>query len=154
MAIGAQREKRKFGVLAAQFTNGNTATARIDMLGAGVAEIAISVTFPSNTSTIASADGVTISVLSSNDTNASNFATVASNKTGIKVEQAHYYLINNQTGKRYVDVKVNPGTGGVSNELAVIGIGYSLGRLQDGPSSTSEMLATNTTNDTVVLASI
>lgn len=154
MAISSQRERRTWGVLGAQYTNGNTATCRFDLLGVDSAEISVSVTFPSNTSTIASADGVKIEVLSSDVTNATTFATVAANKTGIKVQQAHHYLINNQSGKRYVDVKVTPGTSGVSNELAVVAVAASFARLNDGPSSTSEMLTTNSTNDTVVIASL
>ena len=154
MAISGQRERRTWCVQGAQYTNGNTASARFDLLGADSAEISVSVTFPSNTSTIASADGVKIEVLSGDSTNATTFTTVAANKTGIKVAQAHHYLINNQSGKRYVDVKVSPGTSGVSNELAVIAVHGVLSRVNDGPSSTSEMQTTNSTNDTVVIASV
>jgi hypothetical protein len=139
-------------------TAGATATSRIDLLGCDSATIWVNVV-QGNTATIASGDGLTISVKASDDTNVSTFATVAANKTAIKTTENAYYTINaKNVGKRYLLVSVIPGTTGVTNEQATVAINGALNKLEQSPANTSQMLVgtsvtlpASNTNDVVTV---
>jgi len=144
-------------VAPAAFTNGATASSRVDLLGADHATLHIDVSLGA-TATIASADGVTVSVLHSDNTNASTFATVAANLTGKKTSFNAIYNIDTKTKGRYLRVTVTPGTSGVSNEVATVAVNGSLSRLEQKPGSTSDMLVgtsvslpASNTNDVVTI---
>lgn len=144
-------------VAPAAFTNGATASSRVDLLGADYATVNINVAL-GNTATIASADGVTVSVLTSDNTNASTFATVAANLTSKKTSFNAVYNIDTKTAKRYLRVTVTPGTSGVSNEVATVAVNGMLGMLEKKPDATSDMLVgtsvtlpASNTNDVVTI---
>lgn len=154
----AQAQKFMTLFAPAAVTAAATATSRIDLLGADSATIWVNVVL-GNTATIASCDGVTISVKASDDTNATTFATVAANLTSKKTTCDAYYTINaKNVGKRYLLVSAIPGTSGVSNETATIAINGALQKLEQSPASTSQMLVgtsvtlpASNTNDVVTI---
>lgn len=141
----------------AAVTAAATASSRIDLLGSDYATLNIAVSLGA-TATIASSDGVTVSVLHSDNTNASTFATIAANLTSKKTSFDAYYTIDTKAVKRYLRCTVTPGTSGVTNEHATVAILGTLGRLEQKPGSTSDMLVgtsvtlpASNTNDVVTI---
>lgn len=138
-----QAETESILVYPAAYTNGNTAAANLDTLGADVAKIRVAISL-GNTATIASSDGTIVRLASSDDTNASTFTTVTADRSGIKTSEEVTFVVNQATGKRYLRVSVIPGTSGVSNEVATVSVTGTLGRLEEGPSNTTAMVSGNT----------
>lgn len=146
--IQSQRTKDVLCIDAAVYTNGNTAAVNIDTLGADYATIRVALGRAA-TGTIASADGTTVKLTESADTNASNATTFVADKTAIKVSQEVLYHVDTRSRKRYLRLSIIPGTSGVSNEIVTCAAFATLGRLEAAPTSTSGMV--NTTNDQVVI---
>jgi hypothetical protein len=135
----------------AAITNGATSSANLDTVGAAYASIRVCVSNIAQ-ATIASADGISIKLQESDDTNASNFATFTgfATKTGIKLAQEVRYEIDCKARKRYLRVSLIGGTSGVTNEPFTACVVGTLSRLQQAPAGTAVMVA-GTTNDQVVL---
>jgi hypothetical protein len=119
-------------------TAGATQTANLDCLGADYSTIHATVALGA-TATIASSDGTTVKLLSSDDTNATNFATIKS-FTGIKASQNVVFHTDTRVGKRYLRISVTTGTSGVTNEAATVSSIGTLSRLEAIPSSAAGMV--------------
>jgi hypothetical protein len=131
-------------VAAKSQTNSATTTANFDTLGADFASIMISFGAELNTN----AAGPTVSVLSSDDTVVTNFATVVANRTE-DLANAHHlvYWVDTKYAKRYLRLSVT--TGGTTNDNITFAAIGSLHKLEEAPQNTTEMVAS--TNDAVVL---
>jgi len=127
-------------------THTGTLTVRFDTLGADFATVRVPITL-SNTVTIASADGLTITLKESDDTNSSNYATFTSGgitagavmskvKVAAGTAQAVAF-VDLRARKRYLICLVIPGTSGVTNEDATVAVGCTLSRLEQSPHSTT-----------------
>lgn len=138
----------KLQITPAGVTNGATASAAIDTLGADWATIRVALSNIVTTGT-ASADGVTVSLKESVDSNASNATTFVANQTAIKFGREVRYECDTRTRKRYLILQVTPGTSGVSNEPVSCAAFSTLSRLEQAPASTSAM--TGGSNDAVIL---
>jgi hypothetical protein len=132
----------------AGITAGATSAVNIDTLGADWATIRVAL---SNivTTGVASADGVTVKLTESVDTNSSNATTFVADRTGIKFGREIRYEVDTRTRKRYLRLSVIPGTSGVSNEPVTACAFSTLSRKAAAPASTSDLIAG--TNDAVVI---
>jgi hypothetical protein len=91
--------------------------------------------------------GVVLSLLESDDTNASNFATVTADQTVDNTnEGTHTYHVDLRGRKRYLRISITPDT--TTNGLVVYSADAVLERLTVGPSGTATM-TDDTTNDTI-----
>ncbi len=129
-------------------TNTNTATANLDTIGAAYATIRVALANIAQ-ATIASADGVTIALSESDDTQVSNFTTVVANRTGIKVGREVRYEVDLKGRKRYLRLAVTPGTSGVTNEPVIVAAFGTLSIKENARTSTAAMVAG--TNDAVII---
>lgn len=129
-------------------TNGATSAVNIDTMGADYATIRVAL---SNivTTGVASADGVTVKLTESVDTNSSNATTFVADKTAIKFGREIRYEIDTRLRKRYLRLSVIPGTSGVTNEPVTAVAFATLTRKEQTPASTSDLVAG--TNDAVVI---
>ncbi len=125
-----------------------TASATLDCIGAAYATIRVALSNIVTTGT-ASANGVTVQLKESNDTNSSNFTTFVADQTGFKFGREVRYEVDLKARKRYLVVNVVPGTAGATNEPVTAAVFATLSRLQNAPTSTSGMIAG--TNDVVVV---
>lgn len=132
----------------ASYTNGATASYNLDTKGAAYATIRVAIANIAQ-ATIASADGVTVSLLHADDTNTSNFATLVANRTGIKFGREVRYEVDLKGKKRYLRLTVTPGTSGVSNEPVVVSAIGTLSIKEDIRTSTANLVAG--TNDYVAI---
>jgi len=133
-------------VLAPQaMTNSATATANIDCLGADYATIRIALASEINTNAV----GPTISLLTSDDTVATNFATVTADRTAEAIVAAKHvtYHVDMKSQKRYLRLSVSTDT--TTNDNVTVSAVASLGRLKDVPVTTTDMRGS--TNDAVVI---
>lgn len=125
-----------------------TAAANLDTKGAAYATIRVGLSNIAQ-ATIASADGVTVSLLHSDDTNATTFATIVANRTGIKFGREVRYEVDLKGLKRYLRLAVTPGTSGATNDHVTACAFATLSIKEDARTSTSAMIAG--TNDAVVI---
>lgn len=130
-------------------TNGETQAATLDCKGADYATVRITMT-KGSTGTVASADGATFRLASSDVTHTSSFVTVTADRTAIKLTQTGTYLVDMKTKKRYLRASAITGTSGVSNENATVAIHATLSRLESAPTATNDM-TTGNTNDAVTI---
>lgn len=118
------------------------ASARLDTKDADYASVLISLDqLPDTTRT-----GPTISVLHSDTTGTASFGTFDSAlEQTISNTNANGFLyvghIDMKARKRYLQIKVTPGTAGTNEEVAIHAVGQ-LTRLKIGPESTAEMVST------------
>jgi uncharacterized protein YpuA (DUF1002 family) len=138
----------KLEISPAGVTNGATASAAIDTLGADWATIRVALSNIVTTGT-ASANGVTVSLKESVDSNASNATTFVADQTAIKFGREIRYECDTRTRKRYLILQVAPGTAGVTNEPVSCAAFSTLSRKEQAPASTSAM--TGGSNDAVIL---
>lgn len=121
-------------------TDGATVTANVDCLGASYVVLQVNVSSEEGTD----ATNATLSVLASDDTNVSNFATVATNLS-LDLLTAKNNTYCGKPPKRYMRVAYTAGTGTGSNSS--VGAVAQLLRLSEGPSNTTDMVnATNAQN--------
>ncbi len=146
--IFSQNMTDKLEISPATVTAAATATALIDTLGADYATVRVLIANIAQ-ATIASADGVTVSLGSLDDTNLSNSVTVVANRTGIKFGREVRYEVDCKTQKRYLYLKVSPGTSGVTNDHVVVAAVSTLSRKENTP--TSIAAGTAASNDAVII---
>lgn len=143
--------KGKYGILIdpQTVTNGATATANLDCLGADYATIAIQ--FQSEDTT--NLTGPALDLTESDDTVATNFATFDSNFAvtaggeDLTNDRLRLYHVDTRSRKRYLRITITPGaTTHDENTMAVLSC---LHLLEEAPASTTDMVAT--TNDVCVV---
>lgn len=144
--VGNLNQKHVLLVTPVAQTNSATSTANLDTKGADYATIVVSLSARVNTSAVAP----TISLLSSDDTVVTNFATVTADRSE-SCASAHnlIYHVDTRARKRYLRLSVTTGT--TTNDDVTVGAIGVLGRLEIGPKSTSYMIGS--TNDAVVMVS-
>ena len=124
----------------ATVTHGATATANLDCLGAGSAEIIVSLgAMAGGTSGTAPSS---IKISESDDTVVTNFAEITALSTGAAAvaasESVRFFVDrSNGTRKRYLRVAVTVPSGSTNSNIPVAAIGY-LDRLAEDASGTSE----------------
>lgn len=122
----------------ATVTHGATATANLDCLGAGSAEIIVSLGALAGAGTAPSS----IKIYESDDTVVTNFAEITALSTGAAAvaasESVRFFVDrSNGTRKRYLRVAVTVPAGSTNSNIPVAAIGY-LDRLAEDASGTSE----------------
>lgn len=119
-------------------TNNATATANLDTNGADYATITVNISSEANTNAV----GPTISLLESDDTTASNFATVTADITGDAVAaKPIVYGVDLRGRKRYLRLSVSAAT--ATNDNLTISSDAILSRLKQGPAGTTGVASTN-----------
>lgn len=131
-------------------TAGSNVTANLDTIGSDYATIRVLMN--NLQATVASATGATVSLLSSDVTHSSSFATVVADKTGLKFGQTVRYEVDTKTAKRYLRVNITAGTAGVSNDAIVAAAIGTVSRRESSPTSIQALVAlmTNNTNSTAL----
>lgn len=116
-------------------TNSATVTANLDCKGAGHATLRLLFAAELNTNAV----GPTLSVLDSNDTVVSNFATVTANRTNEDLTAAKEvrYEIDLRKRKRYLRLSVTTGT--ATNDNVTVACIATLTRNQEDPNTDAEM---------------
>lgn len=123
-------------------TASETITANLDTRGADYATILINMSAQSGGT---SSDGITLSLLSSDDTVVTNFATVVADVTRTSGSAHCYrYDVDCRSRKRYLRLSVSTGTNG-TNENCTVAANAMLFSLDEGAGSTTEMVTS--TND-------
>ena len=115
-----------------------TATANLDCNGADYATIVVNISSEANTNAV----GPTISLLESDDTTASNFATVTADITGdVVAAKPIVYGVDLRGRKRYLRLSVSSAT--ASNDNLVISADAILSRVSQAPAGTTSLTSTN-----------
>lgn len=140
-------EKVSFMINPQSMTNSATVTANLDTLGSDYATIRVAFKSEINTNAV----GPTLSLLESDDTVATNFATITADRTSetITNHKGVVYHVDLRGRKRYLRLSVTTAT--TTNDNVTFAAIASLTRLEESPGSTSDMVAT--TNDAVVVVS-
>ena len=138
--------KEELEIAMASVSNGNTQTARIDTLGADYAIVRVLF----DTWVQASADVVTVQLLHSDDTVVTNYATIVANEehTPAAVPTLLSYRVDLRGKKRYLRVVTTPSAN--TDDAITAGVSYSLGRLDENPGSTTDMVVNSTDSAVVV----
>lgn len=125
-------------VAARAVTNNATVTANLDTNGADYATIIVNISSEANTSAV----GPTIQLLESDDTTASNFATVTADITGDAVSaKPIVYGVDLRGRKRYLRISISSAT--ATNDNFTASADAILSRLKQGPSGTTGIVSTN-----------
>lgn len=125
-------------IAARTLTNNATATANIDTRGNAYATIVVNINSEANTNAV----GPTIQLLESDDTEATNFATITANITGDAVAaKPIVYGIDLRGRKRYLRLSVSTAT--ATNDHHVIAADAILSRVAIGPAGTTGVVSTN-----------
>lgn len=145
MTIHAQRGQEELILAPQAMTNSATVTANFDTFGASYATIRISLASEINTNAI----GPTISILSSDDEVASNFATIIADRTAEPIVAAKevIYHVDSRSGNRYLRLDIT--TGVTTNDDVTVSATGTLSRLSEEPAGASDM--GNSTNEVVVI---
>lgn len=122
----------------ATVTHGATATANLDCLGAGSAEIIVSLGALAGAGTAPSS----IKIYESDDTVVTNFAEITALSTGaaaVAASESVRFFVDRSNGnrKRYLRVALTVPSGSTNSNIPVAAIGY-LDRLAEDASGTSE----------------
>lgn len=114
-------------------TNTATVTANLDCLGADYATIVIALASEINTNAV----GPTLSLLASDDTVVTNFATVTADRTAEDITAAKQvtYGVDLRGQKRYLRLSVTTAT--ATNDNVTVSAIASLSRKDIGPSGTT-----------------
>lgn len=148
--IHAQAKTLHLLLVSASQTNSATRTANLDCAGASYAEIVMNFASAINTNAV----GPTISLLESDDTTATNFATFNAD-----FENSTHVITNNtvksfqldlRKRKRYLQLKIT--TKGTTNDNVTMGAHAFLSRKSQEPASEAAMAGD--TNCTVVVAGL
>ena len=115
-------------------TNSATVTANIDTLGSSYATIRVALASEINTNAV----GPTLSLLQSDDTVASNFATVVANRTAEDITAAKEvtYGIDLRGKKRYLRLSVTTAT--TTNDNVTLASITTLSELEQRPNGTTD----------------
>lgn len=125
-------------VAARAVTNNATVTANLDTNGADYATIVVNISSEANTNAV----GPTISLLESDDTTASNFATVTADITGDCVAaKPIVYGVDLRGRKRYLRLSISSAT--ATNDNFTASADAVLSRLKQGPAGTTSIVSTN-----------
>jgi hypothetical protein len=125
-------------IAARAVTNNATATANLDTVGADYATIIVNISSEANTNAV----GPTISLLESDDTTASNFATVTAIITGDAVAaKPIVYGVDLRGRKRYLRLSISSAT--ATNDNFTASAEAILSRLSQGPVGTTSVTSTN-----------
>ena len=125
-------------VAARAITNNATATANLDTNGADYATIVVNISSEANTNAV----GPTISLLESDDTTASNFATVTADITGdVVAAKPIVYGVDLRGRKRYLRISVSSAT--ATNDNITASADAFLSRLHQAPAGTTRVTSTN-----------
>jgi uncharacterized integral membrane protein len=117
-------------------TNGATVSQYQDCSNAEYATIRCQVALGA-TGTIASANGVTVTLATADVTNSSAFTNITgASFTGIKNSNNNLFHVDMRAQKRYLQVSVTTGTAGVTNENATISSLATLTNKAQMPSGT------------------
>lgn len=125
-------------VAARAVTNNATVTANLDCNGADYATIVVNISSEANTNAV----GPTISLLESDDTTASNFATVTADITGDAVSaKPIVYGVDLRGRKRYLRLSISSAT--ATNDNFTASAEAILSRLSQAPAGTTSVTSTN-----------
>jgi hypothetical protein len=115
-------------------TNSATVTANIDTIGSSYATIRVALASEINTNAV----GPTLSLLQSDDTVASNFATVVANRTAEDITTAKEitYGIDLRGKKRYLRLSVTTAT--TTNDNVTLAAITTLSELEQRPNGTTD----------------
>ena len=141
-------EKEQILLAPQAVTHGATAAANFEVNGQGsYATIRVLLASEANTN----ATGPTISLLESDDTVVTNFATVVADRTAEDITNAKavVYKVDLRGRKKVLRVTVTPPSGSTNNNITVSADG-TISHCKDGPSSEAEM-AGDTTSAVVVV---
>lgn len=122
----------------ATVTHGATATANLDCLDAGSAEILVTLGALAGAGTAPSS----IKIFESNDTVVTNFAELTALSTGaaaVGASESVRFFVDRSNGnrKRYLRVELTVPAGSTNSNIPVAAIGF-LGKLDEAPSGTAE----------------
>ena len=125
-------------VAARAVTNNATVTANLDTNGADYATIIVNISSEANTNAV----GPTIQLLESDDTTASNFATVTANITGDAISaKPIVYGVDLRGRKRYLRISFSSAT--ATNDNFTASAEAILSRVKVGPAGTTGVTSTN-----------
>ena len=125
-------------IAARAITNNATVTANLDTNGADYATIVVNISSELNTNAV----GPTISLLESDDTTASNFATVTANITGDAVAaKPIVYGVDLRGRKRYLRLSISSAT--ATNDHFTASADAVMARLDVGPVGTTDIVSTS-----------
>lgn len=128
-------------------TNSATVTANLDVNGRGsYATIRVALASEINTNAV----GPTISLLESDDTVVTNFATITADRTSEDITNAKSvtYHVDLRGRKRYLRLSVSTAT--TTNDNVTVAAVGTVSHMKSGPSSETEMTG-NTTDAAVVV---
>ena len=133
--IYAQATKKDVLIAAQAMTSPATVTANLDTVGAGYASVDINFGAELNANGV----GPTISLLESDDTVATNFATITADLGAVTLtaEKLVRYDVDLRGRKRYLRLSVTTAT--ATNDDITFAANSILSRLGEAPSSTTEM---------------
>ena len=122
----------------ATVTHGATATANLDCLDAGSAEILVSLGALAGAGTAPSS----IKIFESDDTVVTNFAEITALSTGaaaVAASQSVRFFVDRSNGnrKRYLRLEVTVPAGSTNSNIPVAAVGF-LDKLDEAPSGTAE----------------
>lgn len=119
---------------------GATITANLDTKGANYASIRIAAASEANTNAV----GPTISVLQSDDTVVTNFATITADENwDLTAASVKTYHIDLRGRKRYLRLTIDPGTNGTNDDIVVSAVA-SLSRNTNWPTNAAAMAGEGT----------
>lgn len=136
MAVHERTGKHSLLIAPQAMTNSATVTANFDrnsVLGADYAEIIVNLASEINTNAV----GPTISLLESDDTVVTNFATITADQTAVDITDAAQvvYSVDLRGRKRYLRLSVTTAT--ATNDDVTVSAGVKATRLDIGPSGTT-----------------
>ena len=141
----ANTKKTQLLINPVAMTNSATQTANLDTRGADFATIVLSFKAEVNTNAV----GPTLSLLESDDTVVTNFATVVANRTNEDLASAKLvrYDVDTRGRKRYLRLSVTTATA-TNDDVTVTAMGI-LDRREDEANSTSDLVASGSVVVTV-----
>lgn len=140
--------KEELEVAMASVTAAATQTANIDRRGADYAIVRVLF----DTWATSDANGSTVSLLHSDDTVVTNFATIVADETHIAAAVATVlsYRVDLRGKKRYLRVSTTAGANTTDDGITA-GVHYTLARLDESPANTTDMVV-NTADSAVIVA--
>lgn len=133
MTVQAQKGTFSAVVGSQGMTNSATVTANLDCSGADYASLVINLGSEINTNAV----GPTISVLDSDDTVVTNFATIVADRTAEDITTAKALVYHFRPAKRYARVSVTTAT--TTNDNVEVSVTGLLTRKGEAPSALTEM---------------
>ena len=131
-----QAQRGKHALLITPVSGTADATANLDTIDADYATIAVALNAELTTDAVVP----TLSLLESDDTVVTNFATIVADVTGADVTAArlHTYHVDLRGRKRYLRLAVTYGTV-VTDDAFIVSANSSLTRQVEGPGATGDM---------------